>query len=331
MLFAAPRATATRCTRTGGTSSVARVFSTSQREGRDQFLRRVVYKRYWEAGEAERKQLASKGELFAEHWGVFRSRATQHAELIADARYARLLPLSNATRKIRISSSLASRLTAASCHLEGSTMTLEDVRHLQVPADLLDCEALLSSPPTRAAALKLRRSTREVDEAYYHMVALYHGQALTLHRPTFYVTQEELLAIHSVLMHPFTEKMPGKLRQVPIQVSGWPDAYFPFAQELPGLTTQFAAWLRAPPCEQPTHPFLRACDIFLVMAHLHPFMDGNGRMARLLASLAMAHAGCEPAALEAVSRSEYARVVHAAQHQRRVCDFYRFCLDHALP
>lgn len=308
------------------------MFSEAQRDGRDQFLRQVVYKRYWDSDEAGRKRLASTGELFAEHWGVFRSRALDHAELLDDVRYAHLLPPEHATRPYRISSVLASRLTAASCRLEGSTMTVYDVLLLQVPGDLMHFGALLSPPPSATASLKLRRSPREVDEAYYHMLALYHGQALTLHRPTFYVTQEELLGLHSVLMRPFSDKLPGKLREVPIQVGDWPDAYFPFAQELPGLMTKFFAWLGTPPpAEQRTHPFLRACDIFLVMAHLHPFMDGNGRMARLLASLAMAHAGCQPAAVEGVSRSQYSRVVHAAQHHRRVCDFYRFCLDHALP
>jgi Fic family protein len=50
-------------------------------------------------------------------------------------------------------------------------------------------------------------------------------------------------------------------------------ACFPFPTEVPALMAQFVAWLRAPPEGPGLHPFLRACDIFLVAAHLHPFMD----------------------------------------------------------
>jgi hypothetical protein len=38
---------------------------------------------------------------------------------------------------------------------------------------------------------------------------------------------------------------------------------------------------------------------------------------------------CEPIVFDAVSRPEYARAVFTAQHDGRVCEFYRFCLDHA--
>lgn len=131
-------------------------------------------------------------------------------------------------------------------------------------------------------------------------------------------------------MRPFKNVQPGAFRKVPIRVSHWHLACFPFPTEMRGLMPQFFDWLRSPPEGPGVDPFLRACDVFLVTAHLHPFMDGNGRMARMLASLAMAHGGCRPAVLETVCRSEYAHTVYAAQHEGRVADFYRFCLRHAV-
>jgi Fic family protein len=311
-----------------GSVSVRR-FTAVERAERNEFLKTKVYKRWWEADEDRKRQLERTGELFSDYWQLFRSRAADHEELLADNRYAKRLPRVYRSRPFRIAPSLASRLTAASCRLEGSTMTVQDVHDLNVDAGMVD-KITAAQLPAPSASRRLR-STREVNEAYYHVVALYYGQKLTLHRPDFYVSGAELLSLHSVLMRPFTDKTPGVLRGVPIHVSNWHTAYFPFPKELPSLTERFSEWLRAPPEGTAVHPFLRACDIFLVMAHLHPFMDGNGRMSRLLASLAMAHGGCQPTVFDGVPREKYCRAVHAAQHEHRVCDFYRFCLDHALP
>ena len=138
----------------------------------------------------------------------------------------------------------------------------------------------------------------------HHMLALYNGQAVTLgvssfqHRSSAFFTK--------FLMHPFKEAKPGTYRTLPIGITNYHVAFFPFHTELCGLMADYFEWLRTPPEGPTTHPFLRACDIFLVTAHLHPFQDGNGRMARMLASLAMAHGGCRPA----VFRSEIVASTH---------------------
>jgi hypothetical protein len=161
-----------------------RSFSQAQQEQRNAFLRNVVSTRWWEADEAEPMRLAQSGELFAGHWKPFRSRAADHEQLLADPAYANRLPPAFAGRPLRIGPTLAAEITAASCRLEGNTMTSQDVLDLGVD-DTVRTDAADIPPP--ADAVLRRHSLREVHEAHYHMLSLYLRQALTLHRPTFSV------------------------------------------------------------------------------------------------------------------------------------------------
>jgi Fic family protein len=58
-------------------------------------------------------------------------------------------------------------------------------------------------------------------------------------------------------------------------------------------------------CE-PDNPILRAAALHAWMTHIHPFEDGNGRVARLLANLTLARAGLPPAIVKArTQRTDY--------------------------
>ena len=312
---------------------------------RNDFLRRV-YRLYHEAPEngPERDRLKFSGELFNAEWKVFRNRAADHAAFLQE--HGAQLPKEHKTRPYRITSRLAALVTAASCRLEGNTLTVDEVANLNVPTDVSAAESTLVRPSvtppnepgehhemlvmssgmaTASASLK---KEREVLEAYHHMLALYNGQAVTLGRDSFFVSESEFNFLHKILMHPFKEAKPGTYRTLPIGITNYHMAFFPFHTELRGLMTDYFEWLRAPPEGPNTHPFLRACDIFLVTAHLHPFQDGNGRMARMLASLAMAHGGCRPAVFRPeITRREYSQAVYEAQHKGKTTEFYRFCLN----
>lgn len=284
---------------------------------------RSIYAKYHEANDAAaRDSLAKSGDMFASKWLPFRNRAHHHSSILNDRKYADMLPKVYEAHPFRIPPFIAERLTAASCRLEGNRMTTEDVHRLSVDESQV---SLYKSTGIAALPSSVINSC-EVSEAYYHMLALYFGQSLLLERHAFYMTEAELLSIHGVLMYPFKDKSPGAYRRWPIQISNWPTAFFPYPAELAGLMPQYMQWLNQAPEGPNVHPFLRACDVFLVTAHLHPFRDGNGRLSRLLATLTMAQGGCRPAVFTDVDRRSYLQAVFAAQHEDKVADFYRFCL-----
>ena len=62
----------------------------------------------------------------------------------------------------------------------------------------------------------------------------------------------------------------------------------PPPQQVPPLMAEFVAWLNA---EQEVHPILVAGVAQFQLVHIHPFLDGNGRTARLLSMLCLYRKG----------------------------------------
>lgn len=94
--------------------------------------------------------------------------------------------------------------------------------------------------------------------------------------------------IHDVLMRGVRgqEKLPGEFRQSPVWVGGRnPDSAIfvpPLPEHLPGLLTDWENYLN----ERPTAPTLIRCGLMHYQFEtIHPFLDGNGRMGRLMIGL----------------------------------------------
>ena len=62
----------------------------------------------------------------------------------------------------------------------------------------------------------------------------------------------------------------------------------PPPQEVPPLMTEFVSWLNS---EHEVHPILVAGIAQFQLVHIHPFLDGNGRTARLLSMLCLYRKG----------------------------------------
>jgi Fic family protein len=80
---------------------------------------------------------------------------------------------------------------------------------------------------------------------------------------------------------------------------------FPF--EVAGLMTEFITWLAA--SFDTTHTLLLAVSAHMVFLRIHPFGDGNGRMARFILNLVLIRGGYPPIIVPAKKKEEYFRAI----------------------
>ena len=105
---------------------------------------------------------------------------------------------------------------------------------------------------------------------------------------------------------------PGEFRQEDVKITG---ASFvpPVAGDVPDLvrdaTRRFEAFRTGPSGE---HPIVAACWLHVSLAAIHPFPDGNGRVARLMQDYASLRGGLLPVGIPAGRRQEYYDALMAA-------------------
>src|SRR4029077_8548769 len=101
-----------------------------------------------------------------------------------------------------------------------------------------------------------------------------------------------ILELHFLVCHPQPEAGPGRLRDGSVIVTrGFGrDPYRPPAPGgVPGLLSETAAWLGSGDLAR--HPVVRGAMAHLNLVSIHPFRDGNGRVARVVQSLVLAKEG----------------------------------------
>ena len=76
------------------------------------------------------------------------------------------------------------------------------------------------------------------------------------------------------------------------------------AIEVPWLMQELVAWINATEVAE-LHPVERSALSHFRLVHIHPFIDGNGRTARLLMNLVLIREGYPPAVIRHERRPEY--------------------------
>ena len=112
------------------------------------------------------------------------------------------------------------------------------------------------------------------------------GEAVVceLHRRIVLRSQPQIAGVYS----PYSRRIAGS------------PTVFPNPAKLPGLMMEFGNWLAATP-ETP----MAAMEAHFRLTAIHPFSDGNGRVARLLMNLMLIKAGYPPIAVRPLDRKAY--------------------------
>lgn len=160
---------------------------------------------------------------------------------------------------------------------------------------------------------------RDVYEATGHAKAYDFLYTLTRDAP---VAEADILQIHRLFYGQIDKDNAGAWRKVRVFLSG-SRRVLPPPEKVSGLMAAFVKWIAGN--EGKMHPVEFAALVHQKFVYIHPFVDGNGRVARLLMNLALLRAGWTLAVIPPVCRHEYIATLDKAG--RQPAPFVRFVRD----
>lgn len=170
---------------------------------------------------------------------------------------------------------LFARNIRGSNSIEGYEVSLDDALSIAL---MEDEEPLDAEQETKAAVIGYRNAM-----TYILQIA---------DDPHFSYSEGLIKSLHFMMLHYALDKSPGRWRPGVIYVRDDDTSQIvyegPDAIEVPGLMGQLVEELNA---TSEMHPMVRAGMTHLNLAMIHPFRDGNGRMARALQTLVLAREG----------------------------------------
>ncbi|MBT3482741.1 MAG: MerR family transcriptional regulator [Opitutales bacterium] len=147
-----------------------------------------------------------------------------------------------------------------------------------------------------------------------HLEATNHAEALDwakdqIKRRPNQISFQDTLRIHNLILKGIDDAHAGHYRSVPVRVSG-STVVFQNPRKVPDLMDAFHNWLKTKP---KLHPIELAAEAHYRLVTIHPFVDGNGRTARLLMNLILIMQGYPPAFIRKRDRLNYIATLEKAQ------------------
>lgn len=174
--------------------------------------------------------------------------------------------------------------------IEGSTITLQETR------------LILETGLTIGG-----KSLREHFEVINHRDAIDYVENMVASAKQ--ITPFEVRQIHKLVLSRIDDENAGRYRETQVRIAG---AAFtpPESWLVPNLMTEWGEWLLAE--EKRNHPVALAALAHHKLVAIHPFIDGNGRTARLVMNLILMQAGYPPTVIQRINRQQYYRVLDQA-------------------
>jgi len=153
------------------------------------------------------------------------------------------------------------------------------------------------------------KSLREHLEARNHPEAIAYIKKLAQKGSP--IEQDDILQVHRLLMHGIDDQNAGKYRTSQIRIAG---ATFmpPKADRIKPIINELLHTIRRNPDE--LKPIELAAFFHHKLVYVHPFLDGNGRTARLLMNVILVSYGYPLTVLLKVDRPKYLRALSEADN-----------------
>lgn len=166
------------------------------------------------------------------------------------------------------------------------------------------------------------KSLTEHQEAINHAEAFDYIQTL-VNKKSQELTARDILDIHSIILNKIDDTNKGRYRTVAVRLRG-SETILPNPLKVPDLMEEFFTWLQSDISDDPVKI---AIDAHYKFVSIHPFVDGNGRTARLLMNLLLMQAGYPSAITRKEDRSEYINSLEKGQTQNELDDYYNLMLE----
>jgi Fic family protein len=159
-------------------------------------------------------------------------------------------------------------------------------------------------------------------EATNHVKAL--KEVLRLSQtPTDQLRSIDVLQLHETVLHGIDDANAGHYRTIPVRISG-SSVVLPNPVKVPDLMETFIESIVS---NTELHPVELAAEAHYQLVTIHPFVDGNGRTARLLMNLVLMQNGYPPAIIRTRDRLRYIDGLEKAQLGGSKDDYNKVIVD----
>lgn len=196
-------------------------------------------------------------------------------------------------------------LTYTSNAIEGNTLTRQET-------------ALIVEKGITVAG----KSLVEHQEATNHANAFTYIQQLAEEKKREELTIQDILDIHKMILQKINDNDAGRLRSIPVRISG-STTVLPNPLKVPELMESFIHWLQT----ATDHPVQIAADAHYKLVSIHPFIDGNGRTARLLMNFILMQSNFPPAIIKKEERNRYLNALETGQTKNNLDAYYELIYD----
>ena len=174
--------------------------------------------------------------------------------------------------------------------IEGSTITLQETR------------LILEAGMTVGG-----KSLREYFEVINHKEAILYVENLVQNPEP--ITAFQVRQIHRLILVKIDEENAGSYRKTQIRIAG-AKLVPPESWQIANLMVEWSDWLAG--ADGALHPVALAAQAHHRLVAIHPFIDGNGRTARLVMNLLLMQIGYPPTIIQRTNRKQYYAVLEQA-------------------
>jgi Fic family protein len=135
------------------------------------------------------------------------------------------------------------------------------------------------------------------------------------------ISENTVLEIHKIILSGINDADAGLYRSVRVYISG-SRTVLPNPVKVLDLMTEFGKWLT-----DTENSAGKAIEAHYKLVTIHPFVDGNGRTARLLMNLILLQAGYCPIIVRPRDRKRYLNILENRQTKEEVEPYSKFMLE----